>query len=98
MSLQGNRFSDDGLARLEGKNHLKRLHIGLGGLRITDAGLAHLKGFEELEILDIQNSDVTAQGLDQLHGLPNLRELWLGETKKVSEEDTKAFKSCGSLI
>ena len=92
MSLQHNHFTDEGLARMKGKDRLTRLHIGLGALGVTDAGLAALKDFQKLEILDIQNSHVTGQGLEQLKELPNLRELWLGETKTVSEEEMRRLQ------
>jgi hypothetical protein len=91
MSLQQNHFSDEGLARLKGKDRLKRLYIGLGDLQVTDAGLAHLRGFERLELLDVQHSEVTINGLEQLKTLPNLQELWLSATK-VTDADVRKLK------
>jgi hypothetical protein len=75
VELQGNHFSDEGLARLNGKDRLKKLCIGIGAGRITDAGLVHLKDFNKLEMLELQPSKVTTQGLAQLMGLPNLKKL-----------------------
>jgi Leucine-rich repeat (LRR) protein len=92
MSLQQNHFSDEGLARLKGKDRLTKLHIGLGGLRVTDAGLAHLKEFQKLEVLDIQQSEVSGEGLKYLKGLRNLKELWLSQTKKVSKAEADALQ------
>jgi hypothetical protein len=86
MSLAQNHFSDEGLARLNGKERLKRLYIGLGGGRITHAGLTHLNGFKKLEILDLQNSKVTTRGLEQFKWLPNLKTLWLGGTSVSAME------------
>jgi hypothetical protein len=80
LSLQQNHFSDRGLGALNGKNTLKRLHLGLGSGRITDAGLVHLNGFAKLEVVDLQNSQVTALGLQHLKALPSLKELWLSGT------------------
>jgi hypothetical protein len=86
LSLQKNHFSDKGLARLGGKDRLKRLYLGMSDGRITDAGLAHLKDFTKLELLDVQHSEVTLQGLTQLQGLPKLKTLWLsGVPISVSE-------------
>jgi hypothetical protein len=91
MSLQGNHFSDEGLARLNGRERLKRLYIGLGDGPIRDAGLAHLKDFKKLETLDLQNAKITAQGLEQLKGLPNLKSLWLGGTS-ISKKDVQRLQ------
>ena len=77
VDLQGNHFSDDGLARLNGKDRLKKLCIGVGAVQITDAGVAHLRDFNNLEMLELQQSRVTAQGLAHLMGLPNLKKVVL---------------------
>ncbi len=75
--LQGNEISDDGLARLKGKERLKGLFVGPGTACITDSGLAHLRGCDKLETLELQHSKVTVQGLEHLKALPCLKELWL---------------------
>jgi hypothetical protein len=77
VDLQGNHFSDEGLARLNGKDRLRKLCIGIGAVQITDAGVAHLRGFDNLEMLELQQSRVTGQGLAQLIGLPSLKKLVL---------------------
>jgi Leucine Rich repeat len=77
VDLQGNHFSDEGLARLNGKDRLKKLCIGIGAAQITDAGVAHLRDFNNLEMLELQQSRVTAQGLAQLMSLPKLKKLVL---------------------
>jgi Leucine rich repeat len=81
LDLQGNHFSDDGLARLNGKGRLKELWIGIEAMGITDAGLAHLTEFKKLEVLDLQESRVTASGLSQLMELPNLKKVVLKEIR-----------------
>jgi hypothetical protein len=86
LSLEQNHFSDEGLRRLQGRERLKRLYIGMGDSRITDAGLAHLLSFQKLELLDLQNSKVTVRGLEQLEGLANLKTLWLSGTGLVDAE------------
>ena len=60
LSLQANHFSDKGFLRLKGENSLKRLATGGGDFKVTDLGLARLKDFQKLELLDLQNSKVTA--------------------------------------
>jgi hypothetical protein len=77
VDLQGNHFSDEGLARLNGKDRLKTLCIGIGAVQITDAGVAHLRCFNKLEMLELQQSRVTGHGLVQLMGLPSLKKLVL---------------------
>jgi hypothetical protein len=92
LSLQQNHFSDEGLARLTGKERLKGLYIGIGDLRVTDAGLAHLGDFKKLEGVDVQDSQVTARGLEQLvKDLPNLKQLWLSD-KVVTEAEREALR------
>jgi Leucine Rich repeats (2 copies) len=97
LSLEQNHFSDEGLARLHGKDGLKRLYIGLGDGQITNTGLAHLRDFRKLEILDLQNSKVTDQGLEQLTGLPNLKELWLSGTRISATEVQRLQDAIPSL-
>jgi hypothetical protein len=86
LALQQNHFSDEGLKRLQGRERLKWLAIGMGGGRITDAGLAHLQGFQKLELLDLQNSKVTARALEPLKGLASLKTLWLSGTGLTDAE------------
>jgi hypothetical protein len=96
LSLQENHFTDEGLVRLTGKERLKGLYIGLGAPRITDAGLPHLRDFKNLEILDVQNSQVTARGLEELiKGLPKLKELWLSD-HVFTEAEKEAMRQARS--
>jgi hypothetical protein len=80
LSLQGNRFTDVGLAHLKDKTELTSLWIGWGR-EITDAGLAHLSGLTQLEELDLQNSQVTRKGLEHLKALTSLKCLCLNSSK-----------------
>jgi internalin A len=79
-SVQGNYFTDAGLAWLRSLSAMKTLMIGLGHFDITDAGVAALNNLKLLECLDLQGSRVTGRGLEQLKGLKNLKTLWLGKT------------------
>jgi hypothetical protein len=86
ISLSGPDFTDSGLTRLEGADRLKVLRIGHGvghgTRRVTDAGLARLKAFRKLETLDVPGAFLTADGLDALKSLPNLKELWVAGTRE----------------
>ena len=91
LSLQGNRFSDEGLAHLGQMGQLKTLWIGLGEGMITDAGLRSLANLTSLEELDHQRCAITDQGLEHLRGLKGLRKIHLGQTK-VSEEGRRKLE------
>lgn len=74
MSLQGNAFTNEGLAHLVGMEQLESLWVGLGKGEITDAGLVHLEGLTNLKTLDLQRTGVTEKGLDELKkALPGVR-------------------------
>jgi hypothetical protein len=92
MALQGNHFTDAGLALLKRSTNLKRLWIGLGETKITDAGMAHLSGLTNLELLDLQGTEVTERGLDHLKTLKKLTVLWFGE-RRITKEAMPNLKS-----
>lgn len=74
MSLQGNAFTDAGVAHLAHATGLRSVWIGLSKGAITDAGLEHLAGLEQLEELELQQTEVTAEGVAELlRKRPNLR-------------------------
>jgi hypothetical protein len=85
MSLQKNAFNDAGLAHLAEMRCLRALWIGMSKGKITDAGLAHLSGLEDLEELDVQQSQITDAGLEHLKGLRNLRSLYLSTAPVTAE-------------
>ena len=91
LSLQSGHFSDEGFLHLKGENTLKQLAAGRGDLQVTDAGLAHMKDFKKLVLLDLQNSKVTARGLEQLKGVPSLKVVWLSGTS-ITEDELKRFR------
>ena len=70
LSLQFNDFTDDGLKQLVGLKRLKSLWIcrraGDRPNSITDAGMRSLIGLTQLEELGIQDTAVTAAGVQQL--------------------------------
>jgi hypothetical protein len=85
LDLSFTKATDAGLAHLKGLSRLKWLNLekpckGMYDAehRFTDKALPHLKGLKTLEYLNIDWNMVTDDGLEQLHGLTNLRELVLG--------------------
>lgn len=97
LSMQRNRFTDAGLAHLDGHRTLKELWIGhLDRLSpITDAGVAHLATIPSLEGLDLQYTRVTPEGLKPLAALPKLRTLYLdGSTANDIDAVTPILPKC----
>jgi hypothetical protein len=59
-----NKPTDDDLANLEPFSELLRLD--LAGAPITDAGLTHLKGLKKLQYVNLANTGVSAEGIEDL--------------------------------
>jgi hypothetical protein len=97
LSMQGNKFTDAGLAHLAGHSKLTDLWVGrLDGLSpITDAGVVHLAKIPNLAELDLQYTRVTPQGLTPLQGLPKLKNLMLsGSTADNYAAVAPMFPNC----
>jgi hypothetical protein len=94
MSLQGNRFSDRGLAYLKDCDNLRELWVGIGPTSITDAGMPSLALIKNLELLDLQNTRVTSAGLEHLSSLTKLKSLYLSGTKADSPKLRQALPNC----
>ena len=76
LSLQQNAFTDRGLARLTKLNRLKELWIDMGPTDITDQGLAYLENLQTLEVLAIQDTHATQEGVDKLKlAIPGLKQV-----------------------
>lgn len=92
LSLQGNHFTDRGVAYLTGLRKLKELWIGLGPTQITDAGLKHLEKLSALKVLDVQQASITLDGLTHLvEARPNLT-VYHGLTEKLPARASVATK------
>ncbi len=91
LSLQEGHFSDKGFLRLKGQNTLKQLATGRGTFEVTDAGLIHFKEFKNLVLVDLQNSKVTAQGLEHLKGMPGLKTIWVSGTT-ITDKELELFR------
>jgi hypothetical protein len=76
LSLQQNAFTDRGLAHLTKLNHLKDLWIDMGPTDITDEGLAYLEKLQALEVLAINDTHATLEGVDKLkRAIPGLKQV-----------------------
>jgi hypothetical protein len=73
-------ITDEGLAHLQAMTGLKRLKLNFCQ-KITDRGLAYLGGHTQLVALDLQFTQVSDAGLEQLKNLQNLRYIFLAETQ-----------------
>lgn len=85
LSLQGNHFTDQGLAYLAGMTQLQVLSLGLGENEITDDGLKNLSGLAQLKQLDLQRSKITDAGLTHLRGLKKLERFFYSGSKVTDE-------------
>lgn len=97
LALEGNSFSDAGLANLQDMTQLKELFIGNGDIELTDDGLAHLKRLTSLEFLSIQNHPITDRGLDHLKGMHKLREIDIKGTGITDDGVKKLQEALPSL-
>ncbi len=59
--------------------------ISLSRMPVKDDDLLVINKFENLEKLNLNNSDITAKGLEQLNGLKKLKELSLSGTSVTAE-------------
>lgn len=98
LTLQGNNITDAGLAALAGHPRLKSLWVGGQHdrpSRITNAGVQHLAQIPTLETLDLQNTQVTVEGLKPLQDLPALKQLYLsGSQADDFEAVSEMFPKC----
>jgi internalin A len=76
LALQGNAFTDAGLAHLQGLDKLTDLWVNMGESHMSDAGLGELDGLSSLELLAIQG-DITEEAVLELQRkLPNLKTVY----------------------
>ena len=60
------------LAKGEGDEHL--VDLGLSNAAITDAGLVHLKGLTDLKYLGLQDTDLSAESVEDFQeSLPDCK-------------------------
>ena len=97
MSLQGNNFTDKGLAHLVEMPNLENLWIGTGSGRITDDGVQFLSNLTSLKHLALQNTEISDKALDKLVSLKNLRSLYLNGTSVSTEAIDRLKKAIPGL-
>ncbi|WP_425396914.1 leucine-rich repeat domain-containing protein [Aeoliella sp.] len=79
LEIRGGQVTNDGLIPIKNLPNLRVLTLygntmtGIAGTQITDAGLRHVAELKQLEVLWINNMEVTHFGLGQLEQLSNLR-------------------------
>jgi hypothetical protein len=74
LSLQGNLFTDRGVAYLVDMPNLTELWIGTKTIQVTDEGLKSTARIEKLKVLDVQEAPITLDGLRTLlSGRPGLK-------------------------
>jgi hypothetical protein len=62
---------------------------------ITDDGLVYVRKLVNLELLDLQKTQVTSRGLKNLEDLKNLKELWLSDSAVTdTSEIQKTLPNC----
>ena len=82
LLLHESSVTNQGLGHLKHLAHLEDLHIyALESAAFDDEGLAQLATLRRLFQLGITNKNITDAGLEHLKRLPNLRLLYLGDTR-----------------
>ena len=89
LNVSGARLTPEGIRVLQGLP-LERLSLFYCE-GMTDAAAAVLAGIQPLSILDLSYTPISDQGLKLLSKLPNLKSLYLTETK-VTPEAVAAFR------
>jgi Leucine-rich repeat (LRR) protein len=69
------------------------IDLNLDGCQITDLGVRNnFEGMTRLERLDLDNTQITNNGLVYLASVPSLRELDLASVNDVTPDAIEAFK------
>jgi RNA polymerase sigma factor (sigma-70 family) len=89
------KMGDDDLAKLAGVPGLQRLL--LTGTQVSNEGLEKLKDFPALNLLSLQATQITADGLAHLAGAKKLRTLYLGGSK-IDNKSMEKLKDAKSLV
>lgn len=92
LNIGGENINDQKLAQfIQSMPKLETLSLSCNN--ITDAGIAAIAKSKSLRRLTLYNCDISANGLMSLTELPSLRELFLGKTLGLSDEDINHFKA-----
>jgi hypothetical protein len=74
---------DDDFVRIAGLTGIERLYVT--NTNLSDLGMRHFARFENLTDLEIENTDVTADGLVFLAGMKNLQLLVIRRCRRMTE-------------
>lgn len=85
LSLQGNKFTDAGLAHLTKLAQLEELWINMGESHYSDQGMESLAQISNLHTLAIRGDDITDAGLAELAKLKKLKWLMIDSEKVTSQ-------------
>lgn len=87
--LVGNEITDAGLRSLAGSDNLRELAIGQGKHPLTDSAVEHLLKLKRLEILNLQDSKISALGVEKLKSMPGLKYLRVNASEEYERVDGK---------
>lgn len=90
LSLQGNSFTDAGLAHLTELDQLEELWVNMGESHYSDQGMESLVQISNLHTLAICGDDITDAGLAELAKLEKLKWLMV-DSEKVTPQGEEAL-------
>lgn len=91
LNLSGTKVEDAGLQRLSASKSITNLN--LDATAITDKGVEHLAKMQSLQVLPMDDCiNLTRECLNSLGKLPNLKDLYLVNSAKLSSYDIEMFQ------
>ncbi|MDF1741181.1 MAG: hypothetical protein P1U86_18615 [Verrucomicrobiales bacterium] len=94
LDLARSQITDEALKTVGKMRGLERLH--LENTKTTDAGIAELGGLQQLEYLNLYGTGVGNGIFETFKKLPNLKKIYLWQTK-VDASEAKAFERSVNL-
>ena len=94
LDLGRSQITDEGLKTVGKMRALERLH--LENTKTTEAGIAHLGGLQQLEYLNLYGTGVGNGVFDTFKKLPNLKKIYVWQSK-VDAAEAKAFEKSVNL-
>jgi len=91
LDLRNTGLTDDMLTQVGNLPNLTRLR--LDGNPVTEKGIAYLESLNRLEILSLYHTEVSKECLKSLIKLPNLKKLYLGKTRVITDDIAQIQRS-----